>query len=118
MTIVAVVPSSRAAIATACAWLPDEYASTPRAQLVAGSDAILLYAPRNLNAPPRWKHSAFRCTDAPTSSSSVRDVKTGVRWATPSRRRAAACDVGEVDHRHGFARGCSSPKPQSLPPTM
>src|SRR5438067_2279638 len=90
MTIVALVPSRRAAIATACAWLPDENAMTPRARSSSGSDEILLYAPRNLNAPPRWKDSAFRCTDAPTSASSVRDETTGVLLATPASRSAAA----------------------------
>src|SRR3569833_4113161 len=52
----------------------------------SGSVASLLYAPRNLNAPLRWKHSAFRKTSSP----SVRDVSTGVRWATPASRCAAA----------------------------
>ena len=53
-------------------------------------EEILLYAPRNLKAPPRWKHSALTWTRAPTRSSSVRDVTTGVRCAIPASRFAAA----------------------------
>jgi hypothetical protein len=53
MTIVALVPRRRAAIDTACAWFPEENAMTPRLRSSSGSEEILLYAPRNLNAPPR-----------------------------------------------------------------
>jgi hypothetical protein len=42
ITMTAVVPSSRADSATACAWLPDEYAATPRASWSAGSELIAL----------------------------------------------------------------------------
>src|SRR5437764_15293064 len=89
MTIVAREPRSPAAIATACAWLPEEYARTPRRSASSSSDEILLYAPRNLKAPPRWKHSAFTWTCAPVRASRVREVTTGVRWATPASRCAA-----------------------------
>jgi hypothetical protein len=42
ITIVAEVPSSRLARATACAWFPDEYATTPRARSASGICAIAL----------------------------------------------------------------------------
>jgi hypothetical protein len=51
MQMTARAPRSRAARATAWAWLPDEYVTTPRARSASLSDAILLYAPRILNAP-------------------------------------------------------------------
>ena len=60
MTTTAGAPSSRAARATPCAWLPDEYVMTPRASASAGSEAIATYAPRILNAPIGWSDSAFR----------------------------------------------------------
>src|SRR5207249_11038362 len=68
-------------------WLPEESAATP---VPGGSVEILLWAPRNLRAPPRWKLSAFTKTRPPMSSSRVRDVNTGVRLATPARRASAA----------------------------
>ena len=76
--------------ATACAWLPELIAQTPRSRSSSPSDERKLKAPRNLKAPPRWKLSHFRCTAPPARSSSVREVITGVRCATPSSRRAAA----------------------------
>jgi hypothetical protein len=92
----AVVPASLAASATAWAWFPDEYATTPAASCSGDSRLIALKAPRNLNAPIRWKFSAFRKTSAPTRSFSVRDVRTGVRCATPAIRSAAACTSARV----------------------
>ena len=53
MTIVAGRPSIRHDRATACAWFPDEYASTPRFRSASGIREIALYAPRILNAPMR-----------------------------------------------------------------
>ena len=90
MTIAARTPSSCEASATACAWLPEENATTPAARCAASRVEISEYAPRNLKAPPRWKHSALRCTSAPTSPSRVRERSTGVRCATPSSRAAAS----------------------------
>ena len=77
-------------MATAWAWFPLEYAATPRPNSAVDSRDIRLKAPRSLNDPPRWKHSAFRNTLAPTRSSSVRDLNTGVRWTTPSSLRPAS----------------------------
>src|SRR5689334_14561561 len=37
----------------------------------------------------RWKVSALANTRAPRRASSVEEVSTGVRWATPARRAAA-----------------------------
>jgi hypothetical protein len=87
--IVAGTPCSAAESASAWAWLPDEAVTTPRARSSGVIDATALYAPRNLNAPIRWRFSGFRRTVAPVRWSSVRDVTTGVRWATPSMRAAA-----------------------------
>ena len=70
MTIVALMPNNRHASATACAWFPDEYVSTPRARSASGMREIALYAPRNLKAPTRWKLSHLTKTDAPSRASS------------------------------------------------
>src|SRR5919199_4089844 len=87
MRITARRPCSAAASDSACAWLPDDAAATP----CSGASAVTaLYAPRNLKAPTRWRFSALRKTRPPQRSSSVRAVITGVRWATPRRRSAAA----------------------------
>src|SRR5207237_3004710 len=103
---------SDAASATACAWFPDEKAATPRDRSASASDEILLYAPRNLNAPPRWRFSALRYTRAPARESSVREVTTGVRWATPSSRRAAAStSPGEIGGtQEGYCAWTSQPR--------
>jgi hypothetical protein len=42
MRITAGTPSSDAASATACAWLPDEKAATPRDRCSSGSEEIAL----------------------------------------------------------------------------
>jgi hypothetical protein len=42
-----------------------------------------------LKAPTRWRFSGFSRTCPLVASSSVRDVISGVRCATPSRRPAA-----------------------------
>src|SRR5919199_3690517 len=90
MRIVAGVPRSAADRATAWAWLPDDQAHTPRASSSPDNREIRLYAPRNLNAPARCRFSAFSSSVAPVRSSRVRDVSTGVRWATPASLSAAA----------------------------
>src|SRR5690606_8771603 len=55
-----------------------------------------LNAPRNLNAPIRWKFSHLKNSWAPTSASTRREVSTGVRWAWPRIRSAAACTSAKV----------------------
>src|SRR5690349_10537024 len=96
MQITAGTPSGFAASATPCAWLPDEKASTPRRLASTGSWLIVLYAPRNLKAPPRWKLSHLRKTSRPASSFSVREVITGVTFATPRSRSRAASTSSNV----------------------
>jgi hypothetical protein len=90
MTMVARAPASRAASATACAWLPDEKATTPRRRSSAVSESSLLVAPRILNAPLRWKFSHLKKTRRPARASNVRELRTGVRWTrAPIRSRAS-----------------------------
>src|SRR3954451_8592376 len=89
MRIVAGAPCSAAARASACAWLPEDAATTPRSRSALGSEATALYAPRNLKAPTRCRFSGLRPTVAPVRSSRVREVIRGVRCAVPSRRAAA-----------------------------
>jgi hypothetical protein len=79
MTIVVRMPSSVPASAIAWAWLPDEYASTPRRLSAAESWASALYAPRNLKAPMRCRFSHLKTTSAPVRAFTVREVMTGVR---------------------------------------
>src|ERR1700692_119928 len=88
--MVASMQRMRAANATAWAWFPDENATTPRFRAEASSLANALNAPRNLKAPMRWKFSHLKNTFAPVASSTVREVKTGVIWATPRSLPAAA----------------------------
>src|SRR5256714_1022345 len=82
-------PGSAAAGATACAWLPDEKATAPRARSSSESERILFVAPRILNAPARWKFSHLKKTRRPAAASNVREVATGVR-CTNGRTRASA----------------------------
>ncbi len=60
MTTVAEAPSSPAANATPCAWFPALAATTPRARSASDIRAILVYAPRTLNDPVRWRFSHLR----------------------------------------------------------
>ena len=54
------IPRSRAAHATAAAWLPAETVTSPRARSASDSDRTLLSAPRGLNEPVFWKLSHLR----------------------------------------------------------
>src|SRR5580704_1520257 len=58
-TIVALVPHSRAARATAIPWLPLEKATTPRVRPSGGSRFSLVTAPRILNEPVGWRLSSL-----------------------------------------------------------
>ena len=71
MKIVAAIPASRAAHATACPWLPALAATTPAERSSGESDAIVLYAPRILKEPVRWRFSALRSTVRPESRENV-----------------------------------------------
>ena len=73
ITTVAEAPSSPAAKATPCAWLPALAATTPRARSASDSRAILVYAPRTLNDPVRCRFSHFRKTGPPACSESTRE---------------------------------------------
>ena len=90
MTIVAGMPSRRAERAIACAWLPEEKATTPAWRCRASKRDRALNAPRNLKAPMRWKFSHLKNRLAPDASSAVREVSTGVRCAAGAIRAAAA----------------------------
>src|SRR5919199_1652521 len=110
MKIVARAPCSRAAHATACPWFPALAATTPAARSESESVAILLTAPRILNAPVRCRFSAFSQTGRPATRPSVSELYTGVTRATPWRRARAAsmsASVGvlssiaiDVEHPH------------------
>src|SRR5438132_4950668 len=90
MKIVALMPASRAAHATAWPWLPALAATTPARRSPLESVAILLTAPRTLNEPVRWRFSAFRQTSRPASFESVSEPYTGVTRAIPSSRARAS----------------------------
>ena len=81
MTMVAGMPSSRAASAVPWAWLPDENATTPARRCSGLNLDSALNAPRNLNAPMRCRFSHLKKTSAPSSSFTVREVITGVLCA-------------------------------------
>src|SRR5581483_2534400 len=57
---------------------------------------MALYAPRNLNAPPRCRFSHLKKSSPPAFASAVREVITGVRCAMPSMRCAAASMSSKV----------------------
>ena len=90
MTTTAEQPASRAAHATAAAWLPAETVTRPRARSASGSDSTLLSAPRALKEPVFWKLSHFRKSRTPARSPSRTEDTSGVRCTRPARRRAAA----------------------------
>src|SRR6516225_8117619 len=93
--IVAAIPASRAAQATACPWLPALAATTPAARSAVPSVEILLKAPRILNEPVRWRFSAFSRTSRAARRENVSERKMGVTRATPSSRaRAASMSAG------------------------
>ena len=71
MKIVALIPASRAAHATAWPWFPALAATTPARFSLSESEAILLTAPRILNDPVRWRFSALRLTCRPICFESV-----------------------------------------------
>ena len=82
-------PRSRAARASAAPWLPDECVATPRAASAGERDCTALHAPRNLNAPTRWKFSHLKKSFTPDSASREEAVRTGVRRANGRMRSAA-----------------------------
>jgi hypothetical protein len=101
MRIVAVVPSSRAAIATACAWLPDEYATTPSRGLRQRGDLVVCAAEleRASALEALRLHVDLRADETVERPGS--DDRRAVRDAVEAARRRQ--HVGELDHRQGFA---------------
>ena len=71
MKIVAWMPSSRAAQATAWPWLPALAATTPAARSSGESVASVFMAPRILKEPVRCRFSALSSTSRPVSRESV-----------------------------------------------
>ncbi len=71
MKMVALIPSSRAAQATAWPWLPALAATTPAARSSSPSVESLLTAPRILKEPVRCRFSAFSVTDRPVRRENV-----------------------------------------------
>jgi hypothetical protein len=97
MKIVALIPSSRAASATPCAWLPAEAATTPWARSSSVSESSFVYAPRTLYAPVRCRFSHLRNTSWPSSSPSAFERSMGVTFAMAemfARARSMSCNCG------------------------
>src|SRR5919199_712357 len=90
MTTRASIPSTAAAYASACAWLPAEIEMTPRRFSWAESVESLFRTPRGLNEPVRWRSSALKDTSAPARSERVRELSSGVRCRRPAMRSRAA----------------------------
>ena len=96
MSTRASTPSSRAASASAWAWLPAEIVIVPSSRSSGVRARSRLNAPRGLNAPIRWKSSALSQTGAPQRAASVADVSTGVRCTRPAIASAAAWTSASV----------------------
>src|SRR5262245_26155322 len=94
--MVAGAPSSRAAHATACPWLPALAATTPAARSSGVSVDSLLTAPRTLTEPVRWRLSAFSRTSRPTLLETYTGRQFVVASANPERRRRAAWTSASV----------------------
>jgi hypothetical protein len=89
MKTVEVHPSSDAASATPCAWLPALAATTPCARSCSDSRAMRTYAPRILNEPARWRFSHLIETGPPTSFDRARIPSSGSRAGHPEEQRRA-----------------------------
>src|SRR4051812_27248442 len=106
MMMVAEAPSSEAARATPCAWLPALAATTPCARSAADMRAIRTYAPRILNEPARCRFSHLRKTGPPAGADSTRQPSSGVRRTTPSRiSRASWTSVSDTSGTAAAAPG-------------
>ena len=115
MTIVAVVPTSRAAIATACAWLPDEYATHAAAPGRFRQRGDLVVGAAELEGAAALE--ALRL-DVDVGADQARERPRG-EHRRPVRHPVEAVrgllHVRELDHRQGLAFAPSSPKPQRRP---
>jgi hypothetical protein len=74
MKIVASIPASRAAQATACPWFPALAATTPALRSASVRLSSLLTAPRILKEPVRWSVSALSSTTRPVIRPKVSDA--------------------------------------------
>jgi len=99
-------PISRAANATACAWLPALAATTPRRSASSGSRAIALKAPRALKEPVSCRLSAFSSTRVPTRRESSPAGTSGVSRTRPEIRRAASSMLASVTLESTTAMQC------------
>src|SRR5690606_6964102 len=111
MKIVDSIPSSRAASATPCAWLPAEAATTPRARSSGVSLDMRLKAPRILYEPVRCSDSSLRYTGEPRCSASTRDDSMGVTLTTlvtTSRAALIASRLGPKRDQFSGVRSVTS----------
>src|SRR5271168_2269689 len=90
ITRVAAIPQYCAAMATACAWLPEENATTPRFRSSEERLKIKFAAPRILNAPPVCRFSHLKNPVSPDALSKLDDVITGVLFTMGAIRTAAS----------------------------
>src|SRR3984893_3809592 len=84
------MPRSRAARASAAAWLPEECVATPWRACDSDRAKTALVAPRALKAPHFWKFSHLKCSCAPAWAFSVVLVSTGVTPTLPAMRSRAS----------------------------
>ena len=98
-------PCSAAQAATACAWLPEETAMSPRARSSGVNPASLFSTPRGLNDPVRWKSSAFRCSSPVSSCGRPANPRTGRVDEPAADDPARPFDVVEGDALERHARG-------------
>jgi hypothetical protein len=90
ITTVSFAPSSRAAYAAPSAALPALTVMRPASSASRESVRTRFSAPRSLNDPVCWRHSAFATTGPPASRSSASDRRTGVRTTRPRSASLAA----------------------------
>ena len=89
MTMVALMPNMAAAYATPCAWFPAEDATTAQRSPRSIMEAILLLAPRSLNAPVFCRFSHLRYISPPVMRENVVEWSNSVRCTIPFMRPAA-----------------------------
>src|SRR2546423_1387954 len=110
MKMVAAMPAWCAAQATAWPWFPALAVTTPAARSTAESVAIVLTAPRILNAPVRCRFSAFRKTGRPQRRAGVSGEDRGVLRAIRSGRSRGG--------RMSASVGRSMVHPEDLPENL
>src|SRR5215469_3385415 len=93
ITIDARMPRQPAAQATAAAWFPLEWVTTPRFASSSLNEKMALVAPRILNEPVFCKLSHLKKSWAPVMASSDLLVSMGVRWMRGRIRSCASSIV-------------------------